>query len=126
MGMNGADIIIYIDGEAVGSQRDCSLDEASATVDFSSKDSRAQIVDYGRYSATLTLDALYVPTDAAYQALRDAIRNATKVEVVRVEENVVLESAQAVVTALGTKAPDQVEATVSASLTISGEWVSGS
>lgn len=126
MGVNGADIIIFIDGDAVGSQRDCSLDEKSGTVDYSSKDSRAQRVDYGRYSATLSLDALYVPSDVAYQALQAAIRNATKVEVVRVEDGVALESALAVVTDLGTKAPDQTEATVAASLTIDGEWTSGS
>ncbi|HOU22662.1 MAG TPA: phage tail tube protein [Anaerolineae bacterium] len=126
MGMNGADIIIYIDGEAVGSQRDCSMEEQTATIDMSSKDSRAQRVDPGRYSATLSLDALYVPTDTAYLALQSAMRNGTKVEVVVVEDNVALESAEAVVTNLGKAAPDQGETTISAQLTIDGEWVSGS
>lgn len=126
MGMNGADIIIYIEGEAVGSQRDCSFSESTETIDMSSKDSRAQKVDPGRYSATLDLDALYVPDDTAYLALQSAMRNGTKVEVVVVEDDVALESADAVVTSLNKNAPDQGEATVSASLTIDGEWTSGS
>lgn len=126
MGMNGADVIIYIDGEAVGSQRDCSFEEQTATIDMSSKDSRAQRVDPGRYSATMSLDALYVPTDTAYASLLAAMRNGTKVEVVVVEDGSALESADAVVTNLSKAAPDQGETTVSAQLTIDGEWTSGS
>ena len=126
MGMNGSDIIIFIDGDAVGSQRDCSMSETTATIDFSSKDSRATRVEPGRYGATLTLDSLYVPSDAAYLALQSAMRNGTKVEVVVVEEGAALESALAVVTQLDKNAPDQGETTCSASLTIDGEWTSGS
>ena len=124
--MNGADILIRIDGDAVGSQRDCSFSEQTATIDMSSKDSRAQRVDPGRYSATLSLDHLYVPTDVAYLALQAAMRNGTKVEVVVIEDGVALESADAVVTNLDKNAPDQAETTCTAQFTIDGEWTSGS
>jgi TP901-1 family phage major tail protein len=126
MGMNGTDIIVYIDGVAVGSQRDCSMEETTETIDMSSKDSRAGRYEPGRYGATLTLDALYVPTDTAYASLSAAMRNGTKVEVVVVEDGVALESADAVVTSLGRSAPDQGEATISAAMTLDGEWTSGS
>ena len=109
-----------------GSQRDVTFDETTAEIDVSSKDSRAMRVLPGRYGATLSLDSLYVPTDTAYQALLAAMRNGTFVEVVAIEEGVVLESADAIVTKLSKSGPDQGEATVSISLRIDGEWVSGS
>ena len=80
----------------------------------------------GRYGATLSLDALYVPDDAAYISLQNAMRNGTFVEVVVIEEGVVQESADAIVTSLSRNGPDQGEATVSCSLRIDGEWVAGS
>jgi len=127
MAMNGTDILIWIDGNCVGSQRDVTADEKTAEIDVSNKnDGRAMRVLPGRYDATMSLDALYVPTDTAYQALKDAMRNGTFVEVVRIEEGVVLESADAIVTSLSEKGPDQGEATVSIGLRIDGQWVSGS
>lgn len=126
MAMNGTDILIAIDGDIVGSQRDVSFDESTAEIDTSSKESRAMRVLPGRYDAAISLDALYVPTDAAYLALRAAMRNGTFVDVWRVEVGVITEHADAIVTKLSEKAPDQAETTVSISLRIDGEWVSGS
>ncbi len=124
--MNGTDILILIDGVAVGSQRDCSFEETNDKIDMSSKDGRARRVDAGRYGATLSLDALYVPSDAAYQALKTAMRAGTKVTVNRSELGGVTESAQAIVTSLSGEAPDQDAATISIDLTIDGEWTEGS
>ena len=126
MAMNGTDILIWIDGNCVGSQRDVTQDETTDEIDVSSKDSRAMRVLPGRYGSTISLDALYVPSDTAYTALLNAMRNGTFVEVVSIEEGVVLESADAIVTSLSKAGPDQGEATVSISLRIDGEWVSGS
>jgi hypothetical protein len=126
MAMNGTDIVLWVDGNAVGSQRDMSIDETTAEIDASSKDQREGRYLPGRYGSTMTLDALYVPSNAAYLALRDAMRNGTFVEVVVIEEGVVLESADAIVTALGRKAPDQDVAVINCGLRIDGAWVSGS
>jgi len=126
MAMNGTDILIYIDGDLVGSQRDCSWEETTEEIDVSSKDSRAMAVLPGRYGCTISLDALYVPDDTAYLALQTAMRDGTEVEVWRVEDSVVEESADAIVTSLARSAPDQGEATVSCSLRIDGEWSAGS
>jgi len=124
--MNGADILIWIEGNMVGSQRDVTIDETTAEIDMSSKDARERKVIAGRYSANISLDALYVPTDTAYIALKAAMRDGTLVEVVRIEEGSVLESANAVVTSLSEKGPDQDAATVSIGLAIDGAWVTGS
>lgn len=126
MAMSGTDILILIDGDIVGSQRDSSRDETTAEIDVSSKDSRAGRVLPGRYGAKLALDALYVPTDTAFLALKNAMRNGVFVDVVITEDGIAFESACAIVTSLSEKYPDQAEATVSIGLTIDGEWTSGS
>lgn len=126
MAMNGTDILIAIDEEIVGSQRDVTFDETTEEIDVSSKDSRAGRYLPGRYGATVSLDALYVPDDAAYLALQSAMRNGDMVEVWNMEEGVVIEHADAIVTSLSRSGPDQGEATVSISLRIDGEWMSGS
>lgn len=131
MAKNGADLLILANTgtpeipaySVVGSQRDCTIDEATDTIDVSSKDSRAQRVLPGRYSSNLSLDALYVPTDAAYQALKDAMRDGTMILVARQEDDVVVETAQAKIDTLSEKHPDQAEAVVSLALTIDGFWV---
>lgn len=120
--MNGTDVLVLIGGVLVGSQRDVSFDESNDVIDASSKDSRARRVEYGRYSATVSLEHLYVPTDAAYIALKAADRDATKVTLRRQEEGGALEEASAVVASLSEAAPDQDVVTVSVSFEIDGEW----
>lgn len=130
MAMNGTDILLLVNTgteaapayEVVGSQRDVTFDESNAEIDFSSKESRAFRGAAGRYKATLSLEALYVPDDAAYLELKAAMRDGSLVMVLREEEGMSLETADAFLTSLSEKAPDQNEATVSVSLTVDGEW----
>lgn len=130
MGTNGTDILLLVNTgtaavpayEAVASQRDVTFDESTEEIDMSSKDSRAQRVDPGRYSASLSLDQLYVWSDAGYQALRDAMRDGEKILVARQDDGVTMETADAVVTSLSEAFPDQEEATVSIDITIDGFW----
>ena len=130
MAMNGTDILLLVNTgtipspvyEVVGSQRDVTFEETTDEIDVSSKDGRAKRVLPGRYSATISLDALYVPSGAAYQALKDAMRNGMLIKVLREEGGVSLEEADALVTSLSEAGPDQGEATVSTALTIDGEW----
>lgn len=124
--MNGSDILLLVDGVAVGSQRGVKFDETTAEIDMSSKDSRATRVIAGRYGAKVSLDALYVPDDASYQLLKTAMRSGTLVQINRQEEISILESAYALVTSISEDGPDQDGATVAISLTIDGEWESGS
>lgn len=128
--MNGTDVLLYVNTgtpaapvyEAVGSQRDVTFDETNAEIDMSSKDGRAFEGEPGRYKATLSLDALYVPDDDAYLALRAALRNGDLILVERLEVDGVDETANAFVTSISEKAPDQDAATISIALTVSGEW----
>jgi len=130
MAMNGTDVLLLVNTgtpslpvyEVVGSQRDVTFEEATEEIDVSSKDSRAKRVLPGRYSSSLSLDALYVPTNADYQALKDAMRNGDLILVARQEDNVTLETADALITALSEAFPDQGEATISVSLTVDGFW----
>jgi len=128
--MNGADVLILVNTgtplipnyEAVGSQRDCTIVENTANRDSSSKDSRAQRVDPGRYSSTITLEALYIPTDNGYEALLAAMRDGEKI-LIRVEqEGTEIEEADAVINTLTKNHPDQETSTFTADFTVDGFW----
>ena len=130
MALNGSDVLLLVNTgtpsvpvyEAVGSQRDVTFEESTEEIDVSSKDSRAKRVLPGRYSSSLSLDALYVPSDAAYQALKSAMRDGELILVAREEEGVTLETADALITSMSEAMPDQGESTISISLTIDGVW----
>lgn len=130
MALNGSDVLLLVNTgtptvpvyEAAGSQRDVTFEEATEEIDVSSKDSRAKRVLPGRYSANLSLDALYVPSDDAYQALKSAMRDGELILVAREEEGVTLETANALITSMSEAFPDQGEGTISISLTIDGVW----
>lgn len=124
--MNGADVLILIEGDLVGSQRDVTIDEANESIDMSSKDSRARRVIAGRYSSTMSLDSVYVPSDTAYQALLTAMRAGNLIQVMVQEEGVIERSAMANITAMSEAAPDQDAVTVSMSFDVDGEWQEGS
>lgn len=129
-GVNGARFLVLVNTgtptvpvyEAVGSQRDATVEEASANVDYSSKNSRAQRVGYGRYSSTLSLNHLYVQTDDGYLALKAANRGGDMILVARELDDVTLETATAKVDSMSENYPDQGESVISCSLTIDGEW----
>ncbi len=130
MAINGSTILLLVNTgtpavpayEAVGSQRDVAFDEATEEIDVSSKDGRAKRVLPGRYSATLSLDALFVWSDPGYRALRDAMRDGDLILVARQDDGVTMETADALITSLSEKFPDQAEGTVSISLTMDGFW----
>lgn len=130
MAMNGTDVLLLANTgtggtptyTVVGSQRDATIDEQSETIDVSSKDARAQRVLPGRYSATLSLDALYVPNNAAYLALVKANRDGDPILIAKEVAGEVIETALAVVTSISESFPDQGEATISIGLTIDGMW----
>jgi TP901-1 family phage major tail protein len=128
--MNGTDLLVLVNTgtpmtpvyEAVGSQRDATIEETSDTIDVSSKDSRAQRVLAGRYSSSVSLDALYVPSDAAYQALKTANRDGDLILIARQEVGVVTEIVTAKIDSMSEAFPDQGEATISISMTVDGWW----
>lgn len=78
----------------------------------------------GRYGGTISCDALYVPTNAAYRALRDANRNpdGELILVAKQYDGLVTETVPALVTSISESEPDQGEATISVGLTVDGFW----
>lgn len=129
--MNGAKVLLLVnagtdvapDWVAVGSQTNVTFEETNESIDESSKDSRARRVDYGRYSSTVSLEHLYVPSDEGYQALKAASRDGNKIKVRRQESGLSIEEADAVITSISEAMPDQDAVTVSVDLDIDGEWV---
>lgn len=130
MAINGVDILLFVNTGSPGSpvweaatgQRGATFDETTDEIDASSKDSRSKRVLAGRYGSTISMDGLYVPSEATYQALVAANRNGTFILVVRQEEGVDVEQATALVTDISMDAPDNDVSTCSISLTIDGEW----
>lgn len=127
--MNGSDILVQIEVPpsggnylTVGSQRGATFAEATATVDMSSKNNRKTYVNPGRYSATVTLENMYVPSASGYAELARAMRNGDYVRLRRRERGSSLEQCQAVVTGLSLAAPDQDAAVVSADFAVNGGW----
>ena len=131
MAMNGTDVLLLVNTgtpaipsyEVVGSQRDVTFEEATEEIDVSSKDGRAKRVLPGRYSSTLSLDALYVSTNDDYIALKAAMRDGELILVARQESSVTTETADALITSMSESFPDQGEATISISMTVDGDWV---
>jgi hypothetical protein len=130
MSMNGTDILLLVNTgtpespvyEAAASQRNYTQTENTAARDSSSKDAREAANEPGRYSATLSLEALYIPTDDAFLALQTAMRDGEKILIVRQEDGVEIEGALCVITSLVRNAPDQETATYSAELTLDGAF----
>ncbi len=130
MAQNGSDVLLLVNTgteqapvyTAVGSQRDVSFEETSEPIDASSKTSRAGRFLAGRYGATVSLEHLYVSSDAGYLALKAAVRNGTLIKIRRSDDSVAVEEANALVTSMSDAAPDQDVEVVSVELTIDGEW----
>lgn len=129
-GMNGTDVLLLVNTGTnvsptyvvVGSQRDVSREEKTAEIDVSSKDAREMEVLPGRYDSTMKLDALYVPDDDCYLALKAAMRDGEMILVRVSEDGTETEEADALVTSMSEAYPDQKEATISVALRISGAW----
>lgn len=128
--MNGTDILLLVNTgtptapvyEVMGGQRNFTQTENTAARDDSSKDAREAANEPGRYSANLSLETLYVPTDNAFLALEAAMRDGDKILVLRQEEGVNIEAALCVITSLVRNGPDQETATCSAELTLDGAF----
>ena len=127
--MNGTDILVSVETvpdsgvfAVVGSQRGATFAEATAPIDASSKEKRAWVGLPGRYTTTITLEHLYIPSTSGFDALRNAMRNGTYVKLRRRELNVEIEEANCVITNMSQSAPDQDVAVVSADFQLSDGW----
>ncbi len=109
---------------AVGSQTEAKFDEKTKAINVSNKSSRNKLYIPGEYAATITLDHLYIPSDAAYLQLKNAMRSGTAVMLQRQESGAALEQASAIVTQITGDFKDQTPATISVTFQVSGNWSS--
>lgn len=130
MAINGFDVLLLVNTgsdaaptwTAVGSQRNVTFEETTASIDASSKDQREKRVLPGRYAATVSLDALYVPDDSAFLALQTANRAGELIKVRRERADTAEEEATALITSMTDEHPDQDASTISVDLEIDGAW----
>ena len=125
--LNGTAVLIRVETSSgvfttVGSQRDATIEETNDFMDESSKVSRAQHGDYGRYSSRITCDHLIVPGATELAILRDAVRNGTKIKVRRSESGTDVEEANCVCTNRNAAFPDQAPATISLTFVVDLGW----
>lgn len=123
--MNGREVLILADiGSgvyvAVGSQTNASIEESNGIVDESNKEARERKVSAGRYECNVSFDSLYVPSNAAFQALRAALRNGTKIKLREQEAGTPIEEYQAIITSMSREFPDQDNATISLEAAVDG------
>lgn len=121
-GVNGADVVVLVSGIIVGGQRGAKVTKATTFVNFSSKASANERGRPGRLSSTLTLDALYMPTDSGQQALRAARDNRQMITLRIKELGSDIEEAEAVCTSLERDHPDQAESLFNAQFQVSDGW----
>ncbi len=125
--MNGADVLLLVETSpgnytAVGSQRDAKIERASGTIDLSCNGDIHQLVEYGRRTSSISLDAVYVPDDTAYQMLVDAYEDGDMIAIRVEEEGTEVRQASAKIDKISESHPDQDTSTISIDLTVSGAW----
>jgi hypothetical protein len=127
--LNGTDMLVSVQQPAgtgpyivVGSQRGVNVDEKTAKIDVSSKLSRNEISLPGRYSAQMSLDAIYIPSHSGFLAMQTAMRAGNYVRVQKVQLGVPLEYANCVITSLSEDFPDQSAALIKATFDVSDGW----
>lgn len=127
--VNGFDVLVLIQEPsgtggffAVAAQRGVTFKEATNAIDISSKERREAVHLPGRYSGTVTLEHLYIPSLSGYAKIRTAMRAGTFIKLKRKQLGADLESVDCVVTGLSESFPDQDAAVVSADFSISGAW----
>lgn len=130
MAFNGTDVLVYANTgtpgspvwTVVGSQRDSKMGEAVASMDVSNKDQPQRRVLGGRYSSTLELGALFVPTDAAFGALLTNFRARTLIKVRLRWSGTDVDEGNMLITKMDREFPDQGPAVISISLELDGAW----
>ena len=124
-GENGDDVIIYVGANAIGSQRNVTLNSEMTVIETSAKGDAEATFIAGRTTHSVDLDGLYVNGDSAWDDLSAAMEGQTSITLMRYRNDSFVASATAYVTSLSRSHPDMDVATVSASFQISGTWSSG-
>ena len=130
MAVNGSTILLMVNigTEAlpqfvpVASQRDVTFGQTAELIDVSNKDKKARQVLSGRITRTVTASSLYVPSQRAYQLLKNFFDIGLPILIGREEYGRLIETARAYITDFSESAPDQGPAETSITLEIDGDW----
>jgi hypothetical protein len=131
--INGAQVIIRIDDDSVGPldvafQKDVSFDTNNALIDISNKTSgRRSLYLLGRLDQEMSLD-MFFSDEQSYLLLKAKADNGRVITVIRALDDggdgvyTNIEQADAVITKMSEKFPDQEGAMASLTFKISGAW----
>lgn len=130
-GYSGTDLVLYADTSdssgqeltKIGGQRNVQIQENNSRIALNTKDT-GRVEDHipGRGTRTISLDGLVLASDAGLDALKDAIRNGTAIEVAKYKSGVKVEQATAYVYGRTEQFPDNAESTVSVQIELIEEW----
>lgn len=129
-GIDGASVLLMVnmgDDEtpnwtAVAEQTGLSTENSRNLIEASSKDSDHTKWIYGKQDGTVTLESLYVPNDAAFKAIEEAMNNKEIVILRRTENGEDIEEATALVSTISKEWPDNDASTCSAEFQLDEPW----
>lgn len=129
-GIDGASVLLMVnmgDDEtpnwtAVAEQTGLSTENSRNLIEASSKDSDHTKWIYGKQDGTVTLESLYVPNDAAFKAIEEAMNNKEVVILRRTENGEDIEEATALVSTISKEWPDNDASTCSAEFQLDEPW----
>src|SRR5690554_1363062 len=129
-GIDGASVLLMVnmgDDEtpnwtAVAEQTGLSTENSRKLIEASSKDSDHTKWSYGKQDGTVTLESLYVPNDAAFKAIEEAMNNKEIVILRRTENGEDIEEATALVSTISKEWPDNDASTCSAEFQLDEPW----
>lgn len=126
MAIDGAAVLVLADVGGVytpvAEQQGLSRESSRNMIETSHKQADHTQWIYGKKDDTLTLDALYVPGDAAMQTLRAAMGNKTVIVIRRSENGTEIEQATALISTISDEWPDNDASTVSVEFQLSSSW----
>ena len=105
-------------------QRDLTIDRTGGFIDSSTKDENDETGIPGRRSSTISLDAAFIEDDASWLRLVLLYESDPPVlcKVRKSEDGTDVEEADAVITSLGERDPDNDLSTVAIELRVTGGW----
>lgn len=135
MAMNGTSILLLVDVDpykqtpsgspdyqAVAEQTSLSTENSTNLIEASHKGEGHTKWIAGRRDGTITLEALYVPSDDGYKALKAAQKAGDKIMARRSEDGTEIEEVELFVSSIGEEFPDNDSSTISAEFQKNGDW----
>lgn len=130
MALDGAKVLVMVNTgtdvsptwTAVGEQTELSAESTVNLIEVTSKDDGHTKWLYGVSDDTVTLSSMYVPDDAAMEALRTAKKNKATVIIRRTLDGTAIEEAEALIESISDTWPNNDASTTEVSFQLNEEW----